>query len=292
MNKLLLALTTILLMSCANTGLKVGSWDVGKLVNQGVAVWDSQNMTEEKEYEIGQRLSSLLLGVRPLLDNNDLQQYVNQVGYHLASHSSRPHLNWRFGIIHSNEINAFAAPGGFVFITSAFVLQLNSEAELAAVLAHEIAHVTEQHHLNRLQSDSLRGALTDVAFMSADAYQSNTGASSQQRQYTQYAKALSGMAMDLYTKGLDRDDELAADAKALSLLAKAGYDVYAMAASLQRVDAIASDDYALAMLYQTHPKPQERLALITKQINQLENDNQVPEGVMLVTRYQQKVKVP
>ncbi len=97
--------------------------------------------SQKEEVAIGREIAGRLLGAAPLVKNKKLQKYVNKVGKWVALQSDRPDLPWRFGVIESNDINAFAAPGGFIFITKGLYLKLKSEAELAGVLAHEIGHV-------------------------------------------------------------------------------------------------------------------------------------------------------
>jgi predicted Zn-dependent protease len=282
---ILVSFFTIILVSCQTTGLKIGGLDVGKLVNQGVALWDVSNIDELQEIQFGQNMSAVLLGVRPLVENSELNKYVNTVGGWVASNSSRPDLPWRFGVINSTAINAFAAPGGFVFITSGMLSQLENEAQLAGVLAHEIIHVVEQHHLNAIKEGAMRGALTQTLFISADAYQENKQASRKNREYSAWAKKISGMAQNLYSKGLDRADEYKADQYGMRLLAKSGYDPFSYLHNLQMLEAISPEDSNLALMYKTHPTPSERLQALSEQLLALEN----VEGVLLTNRFYSKV---
>lgn len=270
MKTLLVLVLSILLASCQSTGLKIGNLDVGKLVNQGLKVWDANNIDQEQEIQLGRNISSVLLGVRPIHSNKAINQYVNKVGMWLATNSSRPDLPWQFGVIDSESINAFAAPGGYVFVTSAMLMQLNSEAELAAVLAHEISHVTLSHHLEAMKSGALRSAMTETLFVSADAYQSNTNAKRKNREYAAWAKTITNAAQDLYSKGLDREDEFMADNAGLALLVKSGYEPFAYVSGLQALEAISPQDSSLALLYKTHPSPSERLLHLQILLSRLE----------------------
>jgi predicted Zn-dependent protease len=278
-------LLTLGLFSCKTTSLKIGNFDVGKIVNQGVELWDANNIDETQEIQFGQNMSAVLLGTRALQPDKPLNVYVNKVGMWLALNSTRPNLPWRFGVINSSSINAFAAPGGFVFITSGMLMQLQNEAQLAAVLAHEIIHVTAKHHLNALKDGALRGALTETLFLSAEAYQGNTGASSKDQQYRAWAKKITGAAQDIYSKGLDKEDEFQADQAGIRLLAKSGYDVYAFINNLQVLEAIAPDDSSLALLYKTHPTPTQRLQAIAEPLAQLP----ASEGLLLADRFAMNV---
>lgn len=286
MKNLFLALSlSALLFSCQSTGLKIGGFDVGKVVSSSVNLWDANNIDQEDEIQFGQNMSAVLLGTRPLHESKALNLYVNRVGMWLAYNSIQPDLPWRFGVINSDSINAFAAPGGFVFITSGMLKQLTNEAQLAAILAHEIIHVTQQHHLQAIKDGALRGAVTESLFVAAESYQSNTGAGSKDRQYSEWAKKITGAAQDLYSKGLDRDDEFQADKLGIRLLAKAGYDAYAFIDNLQVLDAISADDTSLALMYKTHPTPTQRLQAIASQLSYFEETN----GLLLTKRFKKNV---
>ncbi len=278
---LIFVLICLLLVACKSTGLKIGNLDVGQLVDQGVKVFNAQNIDEEQEIQFGENMSAVLLGVRPLHENKDINAYVNKVGMWLAQNSSRPHLPWQFGVINSTAINAFAAPGGFVFITSGMVMQLENEAQLAAVLAHEIIHITEKHHLNAIKEDANRSALTETLFISVQAYQDNTNGSSEEQEYRTWAKKVTGMAQELYVKGLNKDDEFLADQYGIRLLAKSGYDAFAYIDNLQVLASIAADDSALALLYKTHPTPVQRLESLAAQVDKLSTSN----GLLLNKRF-------
>jgi len=274
-NIALIAFITLTLLACKSTGLKVGNLDIGKLVNQGVKVFDANTIDEAQEIQLGRNMSAVLLGTRPLMPNDIINRYVNQVGMWLAVNSERPDLPWHFGVIDSTAINAFAAPGGYIFITSAMIKQLDNEAQLAAVLAHEIIHVTQHHHLNAIKDGALREALTESLFVSADAYQSHKNSSTQNKQYSAWAKMVTGAAQDLYTKGLDRDDELQADKLGIILLAKSGYDAFSFIDNLQTLAAISADDSALALMYKTHPTPEHRLNAMADQLVRLNTSGKI-----------------
>lgn len=115
----------------------------------------ARGTSKEEEIAIGRQIAGNLLGAAPLVKDEGLQKYVNQVGRWVALQSERPDLPWHFGVIESTDINAFAAPGGYIFVTRGLYGLLGSEAELAGVLAHEIGHVIRQHHLKLLQQSRL-----------------------------------------------------------------------------------------------------------------------------------------
>ena len=122
---------------------------------------------EPHEIEIGSGIASKLLGAAPLLADPGIQHYVNKVGLWLALQTERPDLPWHFGVLDSPNVNAFAAPGGYIFITRGLLRKMHDEDELAGVLAHEISHVIKKHHLIAIQKSAKRGLLTDVVGMAA-----------------------------------------------------------------------------------------------------------------------------
>ncbi|MEW6648254.1 MAG: M48 family metalloprotease [Pseudomonadota bacterium] len=204
----------------------------------------------EQERTIGREAAAVLLGAVPLVKDEALQRYVNRIGYWVALQSERPKLDWRFGVLDSMDVNAFASPGGYVFITKGLLLRMGSEAELAGVLAHEIAHVVERHHLQAVQ----KGARLDLA----------VGLAGTQMEGGDREKLdkIAGGFKELYSRGLDKEDEHAADRQGLVLAARAGYDPYGLPATLQTLGAMNPKDGALAFLFKTHPAPGQRLDLI------------------------------
>src|SRR5690606_31603400 len=113
----------------------------------------TRSIDEPEEIEIGGHLAGIVLGAAPLAEDPALQHYVNRLGRWLAQHSERPNLPWKFGVIETDDVNAFSTPGGYVLISRGLFDRMRNEAELAGVLAHEIAHVVDKHHIKALQND-------------------------------------------------------------------------------------------------------------------------------------------
>ena len=105
----------------------------------------------KEEILFGREMSAIILADRKLVEDINLSRYLNLVGQALVRHSSRPELQYYFAAIESDQINAYAAPGGYIFVTTAALNLMQSEAELAGVLAHEIAHVTQRHIVKTLK---------------------------------------------------------------------------------------------------------------------------------------------
>lgn len=216
---------------------------------------DAAPIDEPKEIEIGSGIASRLLGAAPLVADPAMQQYVNKVGMWIALQSDRPDLPWHFGVLDSPNVNAFATPGGYVFVTRGLLLRMRNENELAGVLAHEISHVVEKHHLNAIQKAAKRGMMTEVVSMAA----------AQRGVNENWNKVLSA-GTELYARGLDKNDEYAADRMGVVLAARAGYDPYGLPGVLQTLDSVNAGDKGLALMFKTHPSPASRLELLDRQM--------------------------
>lgn len=209
---------------------------------------------EKQEIEIGRDMAARLLGAAPLVNDARLQRYVNNVGRWLASQTERSDLPWRFGVLEAPQVNAFAVPGGTIFVTRGLVLRMRSEAELAGVLAHEIAHVLKKHHLKAIQ----KGAQAELAgeALSIAMRDSNSAARGK----------LVRFGTEMYARGLDKSDELEADRLGVVIAARGGYDAYGLPAVLQTLQASNPEDSALALMFKTHPSPAERLDALSERM--------------------------
>ena len=282
----LLVLGTALLYGC---GLKIAGIDVGKTFEATSKIISDKEYTEEQKVRIGQDMTAIILGASAIHPNEELQQYVNKVGYWIAMHSEGMETNeagkqWQFIVIDSKDFNAFAMPGGYVVISSGAISMLSSEAELAAILAHEIIHIEQDHHIKAMNKSDRYAGASDLLFMAADAKASRDGSYLDQSnlQKRLIAEGLVTFTHSLYTKGLSRDDELDADSKAVVLMARAGYDSYAYISVLQRLDSINPDRKAL--LLSTHPPIPDRLAVAMQSIEAI--DGELNETQSVAARFQ------
>lgn len=229
--------------------LPAAALDLGDLIDLGNKLKKATGkVSTEEEIEMGGNLMSGLLGAAPLVDDPALQRYVNDVGHWVASQSKRRDLPWTFGVIDSDGINAFAAPGGFVVLTRGLFELLENEAQLAGVLAHEIGHVVRKHHLKALQKTMKRDFIASLAVAAVD--------DDKDRQRLQ---KLVNAGVQLYATGLDRDYEYDADLRGVVLAARAGYDPYALLDVLNTIDSIDPEASALAVFMKTHPPLDQRL---------------------------------
>jgi beta-barrel assembly-enhancing protease len=204
-------------------------------------------ISEEDEIRAGRQATANLLGVAPLVADEGLQEYVNTIGRWVAMGSERPDLPWRFGVIDSADVNAFAAPGGYVLITLGLYASLSDEAELAGVLGHEIAHVVERHHVELMRSSLLLQAGIDVLQREL------------LRDRDALVRRLVGTGAELFARQLDHDAEFEADRHGTVLAARAGYSPFGLPAVLQKIASVERTDDRVALLYKTHPAPEQRL---------------------------------
>lgn len=223
----------------------------------------------EDEIRIGKQVAGDLLGAAPLVKDDTLQQYVNSVGRWIALQSGRPDLPWKFGVIESEDINAFAAPGGYVFLTKGLYKRLNNEAELAGVLAHEIAHVSKKHHLDLLKKSALIGMLAQSVSkeVKGDAGVQN----------------LIGNGAEMLARGLDKEAEFEADRIGVVFAAQSGYDAWGLPTVLQDMATINAKDGRLALLYKTHPSAADRLARLGEAVG--ERFDSLPPGKEFADRF-------
>lgn len=214
-------------------------------------------MTEANETETGDSMAANFLGAVPLHGDAALQRYVNRVGRWVASQSSRPHLKWSFAVLDTPTINAFAVPGGTIFVSIGLIKRLTNESELAGVIGHEIAHVMQRHHVKAIQAlakqDLLKMGLTEVADRSGKSGLAKEG-----------IKVAVSSGMDIMAKGLDKSDEFEADRIGAVLSARAGYDPYGLVAVVQMLAALKAEESGISLLMSTHPTPGDRLIELEK----------------------------
>jgi predicted Zn-dependent protease len=204
------------------------------------------SISAEDERKIGSQIAGNLLGAAPLVKDAKLQQYVNKVGRWVAQKSTRPDLAWTFGVIESSDINAFAAPGGYVFITRGLYAMLKDEAELAGVLGHEIGHVQQKHHLKVLQKQQMIDVGSKLLGRQVGGNDQNV-------------QRIIGSGAEIMARGLDKSAEFEADRIGVVLAARAGYDPWGLPGVLQNLAAVSKGNSSVALLFKTHPAPEDRL---------------------------------
>ncbi len=188
--------------------------------------------------------------------NEALQRYVNLVGNAVATNSKRATIPYQFAVLDSPVQNAFAVPGGVIFVSRALVSILEDEAELAAVLAHEVGHVSAKHALKSTQRAQF---FEGVGTITAASVRGDKG--------KKFASAIGDMQAVLFDKGLDKDMEFEADLAAMETTYRTGYDPSAMIRVLEKLQKLeASSTNKKGSWFSTHPPLAERIARLQAQL--------------------------
>jgi len=219
--------------------------DVGKRI-----VTSTTEMSVEQEIALGDDLTARLLGAMPPLNDPELQSYVNRVGRWLTLQTERPDLPWRFVVVDTDSLGAFATPGGNIIVTTGLLRLMRDENELAGVLAHEIAHVVEKHHAKAIMKQARAELARDVAADIASQYVSKNPL---------VTEALMNAGMNIYSSGLDQSDELAADSAGTVIAARGGYDPLGLLLVLTTLDSIDTAEPRGSLMFSTHPPTRERI---------------------------------
>ncbi|MGH8561429.1 MAG: M48 family metalloprotease [Nevskiales bacterium] len=244
-----------LLLLALSIGLGLTQVVAGCATNPATGSPEVVLMSEEDELQIGRELDRRIQAQEALLEDDRLQQYVRQVGEKVAASSHRSELIYRFRVIDRPQVNAFALPGGYIYIYRGVLAYMNSEAELAAVLAHEIGHVTARHTVRQHRNATLASLLVNIIAARAG---------------TPYAGDIANLLGVAFVAGYGRELELEADGLGAEYLARAGYETDAM---LRVIDVLKyQEEYAKARakaegrkpvtyhgVFSTHPKNDSRL---------------------------------
>ena len=219
MKRILISLMTLLaLAACATNPASKSS--------------DFVLMSENDELALGQQMAAQVAKQLPLLPSDDpLVKYVDKVGQRVAASSDRTELFYRFHVVDDGTINAFALPGGYIYVHRGLLAHFNSEAELAAVLGHEIGHVTARHAVQRYtQAQAYNIGMTAVAIFAG---------------IPQGADQITNLLATAMIMGYGREQELQSDELSLKYLTAAGYDANAtieLLKTLERLDVIRAKE--------------------------------------------------
>jgi predicted Zn-dependent protease len=202
-------------------------------------------VSADKELQIGREGHTAIVAEYGLYGDSTLAAYVDSVGQALARVSHMPELKWTFTLLDDPVVNAFALPGGYIYITRGILAHLNSEAQLAGVLGHEIGHVTARHSAQRLTQQQLAGAGLLLA-------------SALSKEFARYGEAAQ-TALGLMMLKYGRDDETQSDELGVGYSAKAGYDPREIPATYHMLKRVGeSAGQRLPAFLSTHPDPGDR----------------------------------
>jgi predicted Zn-dependent protease len=210
-----------------------------------------------QEVEMGKQAAEEVAQSIGIYDDAGLNRYVSELGKRLAATSERPELPWSFQVVDDSSVNAFALPGGYIFVTRGILAHLNNEAQLASVLGHEIGHVTAKHAVNRISKAQIAQLGLGLGMM----------VSKTARQFGQLGAA--GLSV-LFLK-FSRDDENQADELGLRYTVRSNYDVREMPqvfVTLQRVGE--GGQGRLPEWLSTHPYPEHRVEKTQARIAKLD----------------------
>jgi predicted Zn-dependent protease len=242
----------------------------GSIIKSSQAVSKTfEDFTPEQEYYIGRTVSANIFQTYPAYINQAKLNYLNLVGLSLAQSSDKPETfgGYHFAILNSAEINAFAAPGGFVFVTLGMLKCCPNEDSLAAVLAHEIAHIQLKHGLHSISDSRVSEAITIIASETV-----NTIAGENYKELvSNFEGSVDDITKSMINDGYSRSYEKEADEVAMKILGQAGYSSKGMGDMLTLMDKKlkpGAKDFS-----KTHPSPKERLGLLS---DELKNPSTVP----------------
>jgi predicted Zn-dependent protease len=238
-----------------------------RVVNPATGQTEFTAMSPDQELQIGkEQHPQILVQFGGAYEDPELQAYVTRIGERLAAVSELPELEFRFTLLNSDVINAFALPGGYVYITRGLLALADNEAELAGVMAHEIGHVTARHSAQRYS----RGVMAQggVAIGSILAAVLGGGAAAD------LVQQAGGLGAKAYLAGYSRDQEFQADELGVRYLARAGYDPTAMSSFLEKLERndqlmrkLAGRDDAdpASSWFATHPRTPDRVLRAAEQ---------------------------
>ncbi len=249
---LLLFVIPLLLLSCATTG------PGGK--QSFIIIPTSQ------EVDIGAGMAEQVEQQEKIFGDTVWQNYLNEVGQKIAAVSDRKDITWHFKVIESDQINAFAAPGGYIYFYTGLLREMDNEAEMAAVVAHEISHVVGRHSIKRVQTALGVAAVYQLVF-------GEEGASD-------VMNLAIGVGMNLLFADYSRDNEREADEFGIHYMVRAGYDPQGAVGMFEKLAALGGGgDYGVfEKLASSHPETQERIRNAKAQIRTMQP---LPPGITL-----------
>lgn len=218
-------------------------------------------ISEEQEIAMGREYDPQLVAEMGLVPDTALQRYVSTLGAQMAARSERPRLPWTFRVVDDPIVNAFAVPGGFVYITRGILAHFNSEAQLVAVLGHEIGHVTARHSVAQMSRQQL--AQVGLALGSAAS-----------ERFAKMAE-LGGAGVGILFLKYGRDDETQADALGLRYMRFTNHDVREMPSVYAMLGALSggAGGRSTPDWLSTHPAPEDRQARIQRAIASIPPDS-------------------
>lgn len=235
----------------------------GKLIRGANRMRKSfQDLDPSEEHYIGRSVAAQILALPayPVDDDARLQAYVERIGHGLVATNDKvrhPFLDYRFALLKTDEVNAFACPGGLILVSRGLLAKARSEDEVAAVLAHEIAHVTLKHGLAAIKKANLAQAFT---YLGAGVAQATMKKEDLDALTNLFDGSIDDIVKTLITNGYSRSAEEEADKLGREFLATTGYDPQALTRVLQNMEG----EGGTGGMFATHPAPKDRIKSLGK----------------------------
>jgi beta-barrel assembly-enhancing protease len=224
---------------------------VGEVTGNDTLVKAAGDMTPQQEYFLGRSITAKIVSDKKLVDNKKVQAYINYIGQYLAYHSDRPDLfvGYRFAVLDDTTLSAISTPGGFILISKSMVTLTQNEDELAAVLAHEIGHISQKHAEKNIKNSNQLSIGKSLV--------SSIAKKPGQQDLTVFSEAIASGLDTSYNK----DQEMEADQEAIRILKKAGYAPAALKSVLSRMPENTD-------LMSKHPRSAARLEKLDELVGQ------------------------
>ena len=215
-------------------------------------------VSQQQEVQMGQQYAQEINAQLPIVQDPELNRYINVLGDSIARLTSRADLDWHFFIVDSKEVNAFAVPGGFVYINRGLIERSDNMSEVAGVLGHEIGHVVRRHTVK--QMEKAQGANVGVTLACVLTSICNS----------QVAGAAINIAGGAVFARFSRQDEAEADAEGVNNVTRAGINPQGMVSMFQKLLAERKSRPAgVEAWFLTHPLEEDRIAAVQARINQI-----------------------
>jgi len=214
-------------------------------------------VSESQEISMGREYDQQVAATLGLYGDSALQRYIQEFGARLAAKSERPGLPWTFRVVDDTVVNAFALPGGFIYVTRGILAHLNSEAQLAAVVGHEIGHVTARHSADQVTKQQLAQAGLVIGSIASPTFGRVSG--------------LAGQALGVLFLRFSRDDESQADDLGLRYVQRARYDAREMPGVFHMLDRVSGGGGSsrTPSWLATHPNPENRRQHIAEAVSHI-----------------------
>jgi predicted Zn-dependent protease len=251
-------------------GCSGGPVNFAGIIQGGGQALQGASLGEKDELAIGESAVCAITSRYPLSTDEKLNKYVNLVGMAVASACPRDDLQFSFGVLDTDAVNAYSTPGGFVLVTRGALMRMDDEAELAGVLAHEIGHVVLGHGLAVAKNSMTTGGLAKTA--------QSAGVG---KPLEQLGLGVDGLTDKLLAQGWEQPQEFAADDEAVHYLVRANYDAAGFERFLRKLESGGGS------LMSTHPAKRDRVAKVSALVQQLSSGR---GGQTLKQRFAQNVR--